>query len=109
MDDTMLLSSLDREDRRHELDFRFEVSPGKDHFLFAYHGACLHELLETCGLPALGSTFYLADMADPLILADAIRDPSLLRERYGVEPAGLHGRCFRCSASVESGRNRCSG
>jgi hypothetical protein len=88
----MFLSSLSPDVGPHELDFRFEVFPDGEGFLFAHHGAKLNELMEVCGLPNLGSHFYLVDMAHPFTLPDVIRDPSVLRGRYGVEPPTVYDR-----------------
>jgi len=91
----MFLSDTPSELGPHELDFRFEAFPADDEFLFAHHGAKLSELLETCGQGSLGSTFYIVEMAYPLTLADAAARPGLFSDRYGVEPAVVHGRYLR--------------
>jgi hypothetical protein len=90
----MFLADCSPDDGLHELDFRFEVYPGEE-FLFAHHGAKLNELLGVCGLPSLGSNFYMVEMAYPLALPDLIRESGPFCDRYGVEPSTAYGRYLR--------------
>lgn len=96
----MFLSSTSPDGGPHELDFRFEVFPEENRFLFAHHGARLHELLEVCGVPSLGSTFFMVEMAYPFALPDIIRDKQLLHDRYGVEPATVFGCYLRFDSEM---------
>jgi len=91
----MFLSSISPDDGLHELDFRFEICPVAEQFLFAHHGAKLNELLEVCALPTLGSTFYIVEMACPFSLLDVIGNSSLLQDRYGIEPSLVYDRYLR--------------
>ena len=85
----MFLSSIDSDeaDDYHELDFRFEYFPEEDVFVFAHHGATLHELLEVCGEGQLGSMFYLVEMSDPLHLSEALKELSLFEKLFEVAPS----------------------
>jgi hypothetical protein len=95
----MFLSTASAEYGHHELDFRFEVfSEGKG-FLFAHHGAKLNELMEVCGLSALGRHFLMVEMAYPMTFPDVLLDKGLFFTRYGVEPWVVFERYFRFDAS----------
>jgi hypothetical protein len=87
----MFLSGIDPGDGVHELDFRFELFPEEDRFLFAHHGAKLSELIEVQGLRTLGSTFYMVEMGYPFSFSEVIGNTGLLRDRYGIEPLLVDG------------------
>lgn len=96
----MFLVNMPSENGLHELDFRFETYPGEENFLFAHHGATLDELMDTCGLASLGSTFYVVEVASPFALPEAISNSSLMHDRYGVAPSVVHDHYLRLDAEA---------
>jgi hypothetical protein len=91
----MLLSSITPHDSHHELDFRFEVFPGNDEFLFAHHGGRLSELAKVVALSKLGSVFYMVEANYPFTINDVVADKTVFQNRYGVEPDVVHNRYLR--------------
>lgn len=86
----MFLSSND--DSQHELDFRFEVFPKTDEFLFVHHGINLSELADEIDLSRFGSVFYMTDLEFPLTIEDVLADSNVWRQNYGTDPVVAYGR-----------------
>ncbi len=84
----MFLENVSEEN--HELDFRFEVFPEQDRFIFVHHGLNLVDLNRTIDLSSFGSTFFILGIMSPFSTAEVIHNPRLFEERYGVIPS-THG------------------
>lgn len=89
----MFLSS--HKDHEHELDFRFEVFPETNEFLFVHHGLNLSELAGRIDISKLGSIFYMTEANYGFDMEDVIADKSVFLKRYGVEPILAYNRYLR--------------